>query len=145
MALPVVGHRHHDLVPRVVVGHALLAVVHLDDRVGVGARLRELDGRERHRAALVVPRLAEHLAVSVEHLERELPVGQLGALEHLGGAQGHRSGSGDVGVPEHDLLAAGAPRHGHRAVAVIGDGRGQGVDRAIVGDALEVALGNHLG
>ena len=37
MALPVVGHRHHDLVPRVVVGHALLAVVHLDDRVGVGA------------------------------------------------------------------------------------------------------------
>ena len=120
-----------------------LAVVDLAHREGVGAGLLEGQGVERDAAVGGVPGGRHDLAGPALELEAELARLELGALEHLGGAQPEGDGRGLVAVGErHRAIARGLALgvrelvlDGERAVAGIGDRRAHAVRRPVVGHA----------
>ena len=123
-----------------VVGHVCLAVVDLAHREGVGTGLLEGQRVERDAAVGGVLGGRHDLAVPALELKAKLPRLELGALEHLGGAQLEGDGRSLVAVGErHRAIARGIALGIHKvvldgelAVAGIGDRRAHAVHRPVV-------------
>ena len=149
----VVGDGGHDGIGLAVVGDAVAggSALGLAQRVGVFAGLCVLDGAHRDLAVGIVGAGGDDLgalALALDELEGELafleiaPGQDLGRLDPVGDAGA--LGGHAVGVLELNLLnILGALQlmRGHKlALAIVGDGRHDGIDGFVVGDAAGIAL-----
>ena len=148
-AVAVVRDGGLDGVLGIAVGDALAggSALGLAQRVGVLAGLGVLHGAHRDVAAGVVGAGGDDL-VALDELEGELAGGKLAPGQGLGrddlvgdaGALG-RHGVGVLELNLLDVLGALQLMRGHKlALAIVGDGRHDGIDGFVVGDAAGIAL-----
>ena len=145
----VIGDGGHDGIGLAVVRDAVAggSTVDLAQRIGVLARRGVFDGTHRDLAASVVGAGGDNI-VTLDELEGELaflevaPGQDLGRGDLIGDAEA--LGSQIVNVLELDALnvlgALQLVRSHQLALAVIADGRHDGVDRVVVGNTAGVAL-----
>ena len=148
LALAVVGDGRLDGVGLAVVGDAVAGVARdLAQRVGVLAGLGVLDGTHRDIALGVVGAGGDNI-VALDELEVELAFLEVAAVQGLG--RGDLIGDAEalggqiVSVLELDtldvLVALQLVRSHQLALAVVGNGRHDGVDRVVVDNTTGIAL-----
>ena len=137
LSLAVVGNLDHDRALGVgVIGHILLTVIHLGNRIGIGARLGECELGEGDRAVGSVLG-GNRLAALGSKREGELPLLELGTREFLGQDNLRRYRRGRVGVHEVEraaLLRRPSDEQG-RIRKVGADRRTDTGDMRVIGDA----------
>ena len=137
LSLAVVGNLNHDRALGVgVIGHVLLTVIHLGNRIGIGARLGECELGEGDRAVGSVLG-GNRLAALGSKREGELPLLELGTREFLGQDNLRRYRRGRVGVHEVEraaLLRRPSDEQG-RIRKVGADRRTDTGDMRVIGDA----------
>ena len=148
-AVALIGDGGHDGVSLAVVGDALAggSAVDFAQCVGMRSGLVILDGAHRDVTAGVVGAGGDDL-VAFDKLEGELAGGKFAPGQGLGrgdlvgdaGALG-RHGVGVLELNLLDVLGALQLMRGHKlALAIVGDGRHDGIDGFVVGDAAGIAL-----
>ena len=148
-AVALIGDGGHDGVSLAVVGDALAggSAVDFAQCVGMRSGLVILDGAHRDVTAGVVGAGGDDL-VALDELEGELAGGKLAPGQGLGrgdlvgdaGALG-RHGVGVLELNLLDVLGALQLMRGHKlALAIVGDGRHDGIDGFVIGDAAGIAL-----
>ena len=148
-AVALIGDGGHDGVSLAVVGDALAggSAVDFAQCVGMRSGLVILDGAHRDVTAGVVGAGGDDL-VALDKLEGELAGGKLAPGQGLGrgdlvgdaGALG-RHGVGVLELNLLDVLGALQLMRGHKlALAIVDDGRHDGIDGFVIGDAAGVAL-----
>ena len=106
LARAVIGGHNGNRVDGGVVGHASVGSSDLLEVVGVGAGLGIGDGVEGDGAVGGIGRLANHLAIRIDQLERELASHERGTGEHLCGRDRDAVGLGGlVAVLERGVVA----------------------------------------
>ena len=154
----VVRDRDRDLVRGVVVGHAVLLVVHLGHRVLVGTRLAVGDCAEDDGAVLIVRgggdavlRVLRHRGrfVRARELEGELAVLQVRTGKGLARTERDRGIGRVIDVGEGHRIVHGlqhVPSHREGAVALVLRGGGHVVARGVIVDTglAVVDLGEHV-